>query len=105
MGHGDKYLPGYLHLVEAPTVSAKMPVAIVYALCGSARAGKCDLINFVNMNYVFITLNGILAFAQSPHHTSANTYTGPSARTCRQEGKAVVVVRPLISESVQFGHD
>lgn len=105
MGQGDKCLPGYLHEVEAPAVSAKMPVVIVCALCGSARTAKPDLINFVNMNYVFISLNGILAFAQSPHHSSANTYTDPSARACRQEGRAVVVVRPLISEPVQFGHD
>lgn len=67
VGHDDEYLPGYLHAAEAPTVSAKMPVVAMYALCGSARAGKRDLINFVSMNYVFIVLNCVLAFAHTPH--------------------------------------
>lgn len=105
VGHGDKYLPGYLHEAEAPAVSAKMPAVTVYALCGSARTGKPDLINFVSMNYVFIRSNGVLAFAHAPHHSSANTYTGSSARACRHRGKAVVVARPPISEPVQSSHD
>lgn len=67
VGHDDEYLPGYLHAAEAPTVSAKMPVVAIYALCGSARTGKLDLINFVSMNYVFIVLNCVLAFAHTPH--------------------------------------
>lgn len=66
VGHGDKYLPGYLHEAEAPTASAKMPVVTVYALCGSARTGNPDLINFVSVNYAFIILNGILVFAHAP---------------------------------------
>ena len=69
VGHGDEYLPGYLHAAEAPTISAKMPVVTVYALCGSAGTGKLDLINFVSMNYVFIILNCVLAFAHTPHHS------------------------------------
>lgn len=69
VGHSDEYLPGYLHAAEAPTVSAKMPIVTVYALCGSARTGKLDLINFASMNYVFITLNCVLAFAHIPHHS------------------------------------
>lgn len=56
-GHSDKYLPGYCHAAEAPTVLAKKPVVIVYTLCGSAGTGKLDLIDFVSMNYVFIILN------------------------------------------------
>lgn len=69
VGHGDKYLPGYLHAAEAPTVSAKMPVVAVYALCGSTRTGKLDRINFVSMDYFFIVLNCVLAFAHTPHHS------------------------------------
>jgi len=67
VGLDDKYLPCYLHAAEVPTVSAKMPAVVVYTFCGSARAGKLDLINFVSMNYDFIILNCFLAFAHTPH--------------------------------------
>lgn len=101
MGHDDKYLPGYLRAAEAPTVSAKVPVATVYALCGSARAGKLDLINFVSVNDVFIILNCVLACAHTPHHSRKRAHsTSPSARACRHGGKVTVVARPPVSELV-----
>lgn len=105
VGLDDKYLPCYLHAAVDPTVSARMPVVAVYAFCGSARTGKLDLIHFVSMNYDFIILHCFLAFAHTPHDSLSKRSTSPSARTCKHRGKVMVVVRPPISEPVQFGHD